>query len=70
MSRRIKFEIKDGYLPQIICDYRAGFRVGSTACYLCKYRDRKNEMFKDMYVYCDYERLKREEKVKEYWSEK
>lgn len=57
MSRKIKFEIKDGWLPQIPCEYRKGFKVGSSACLLCKYRDRKNQPMQDGFVWCDYETI-------------
>ena len=66
MSRKIKFEIKDGWLPQIPCEYRPGFKIGSSGCSLCKYRDRKNDMFKDGYVYCAYEEIIQQEDRKWY----
>lgn len=66
-SKRIKFEIKNGWLPQISCEYRPGFKVGSSGCAACRYRDRKNDMFRDMFVYCAYEDKIRDEEVKEYW---
>jgi hypothetical protein len=65
-SKRIKFDIKNGYLPQVPCEYRKGFKVGSSACFLCKYRDRKNEIFKDMFVWCAYEDIAKQEDRKWY----